>query len=114
MIVLSTRTSAAEWWESADATILPVLRKESYPEYADWLAMAQALISREIGEDWDDPATAQAFYERHNAEVRRDAPADRLLEFRATDGWEPLCRALDLPVPDEPFPHVNTRAEWNA
>ena len=114
VIVLSTRASAAQWWESADATIFPVMRKDSYPEYEEWLAMAKGLMLHEIGEDWDDRAVAEAFYERHNAAVRRDAPADRLLEWRATDGWEPLCAALGLPVPEEPFPHVNTRAEWNA
>jgi hypothetical protein len=113
VIVLSTRASAAEWWESTDATILPVLRKESYPEYEDWLAMAKELMVREIGDEWDDRAAAEGSYERHNAAVRRDAPAERLLEWRAADGWEPLCRALELPVPDEPFPHTNMRAEWN-
>ena len=112
LIVLSTRSSAAEWWESADATILPVARKDSYPEYEDWHAMAQALLVRELGEEWDDAESAQAFYERHNERVRREAPADRLLEWRASDGWEPLCAALGVPVPDEPFPHTNTRAEW--
>ena len=114
VIVLSTRDSAAQWWESADATILPVLRKDPDPGYEDWQAMTKALFAREIAEKWDDAATAQAFYERHNGRVRREAPADRLLDWRAADGWEPLCRALDLPVPDEPFPHVNTRQEWNA
>ncbi|WP_182481228.1 sulfotransferase [Nocardioides immobilis] len=29
------------------------------------------------------------------------------------DGWSPLCAALDLPVPDEPFPRVNTSADWD-
>ena len=114
VVVLSTRSSAAEWWESADATIFPVLRKDSYPEYEDWLAMSKTLLAREIGEDWDDRATAEAFYERHNERVRREAPADRLVDWTATGGWEPLCAALGAPVPDEPFPHTNTRAEWNA
>jgi len=112
VIVLSTRSSAAQWWESAEATIFPVLRKESYPEYEDWLVMTKELLAREIGEG-DDRVVAEAFYERHNAGVRRDAPANRLLEWRAGDGWEPLCAALGLPVPAEPFPHVNTREEWN-
>ena len=114
VIVLSTRASAAQWRESADATIFPVMRKESYPEYEDWLAMSKALLAREIGDDWDDPATAEAFYERHNERVRREAPAARLVDWTATDGWEPICAALGVPVPDEPFPHTNTRAEWNA
>jgi hypothetical protein len=42
------------------------------------------------------------------------SPAHRLVDWQASDGWEPLCRALALPVPDEPLPHRNTWAEWNA
>lgn len=45
--------------------------------------------------------------ERYNAEVISTVPADRLLVWRATDGWEPLCEFLELPVPDAPFPRVN-------
>lgn len=39
-------------------------------------------------------------------------PPDRLLEYRASEGREPLCRALDLPVPDAPCPRTNRREEW--
>src|SRR5437660_1617933 len=42
------------------------------------------------------------------------APTERLLVWRAGDGWEPLCRALELPVPDEPFPRANTREDFHA
>ena len=115
VILLSTRDSAAKWWESADETIFPVLRKPvEQPENEEWQRMVLELAAREIGPDWDDAERAQAFYERHNEEVRRDAPPNRLLEWRATDGWEPLCRALRVPVPEEPFPRVNTREEWLA
>ena len=114
VIVLSTRESAAQWWESCDATVFPAMRKAEYPEYAEWLAMAHALLEREIGDGWNDRAAEEAFYERHNAEVRRDAPAGRLVEWRASDGWEPLCAALGVPIPDEPFPNTNARAEWSA
>ena len=114
VIVLSTRQNAAKWWESADETIFPVLRTPVQPEHEEWKQMVQELLAREIGADWDDPVRAQAFYERHNERVRREAPADRLLEWRAEEGWEPLCQALALPVPDEPFPRVNTREEWRA
>ena len=115
LILLSTRDSAAKWWESCDATIFPILRKPvEQPENEEWQQMVLELAAREIGPGWDDAERAQAFYERHNAEVRRDAPPERLLEWRATDGWEPLCKALGVPVPDEPFPRVNTREEWAA
>jgi hypothetical protein len=114
LIVLSTRESAAQWWESADETIFPVIRNPVKPEHEEWRQMTHELLEREIGTDWDNAELAQAFYERHNEQVRREAPADRLLEWRATDGWEPLCEALELPVPDEPFPRVNTREEWRS
>ena len=34
-------------------------------------------------------------------------PADRLTFFNVKDGWEPLCKILDRPIPDVPFPHAN-------
>jgi len=47
--------------------------------------------------------------ERHHAAVRRDVPAERLLEWDVNEGWEPLCRFLGVDVPDEPLPHANDR-----
>jgi hypothetical protein len=38
--------------------------------------------------------------------------AEVFTHLAAADGWEPLCAALGVPVPDEPFPHTNMRAEW--
>jgi hypothetical protein len=114
LILLSSRTSAAQWWESANETVLPVLRNPVEPKHEEWRQMAHELFVREIGPDWDDAERAQAFYERHNEQVRREAPPERLLDWQASDGWEPLCEALGMPVPDEPFPRVNTREEWLA
>ena len=34
--------------------------------------------------------------------------------FRATEGWEPLCKFLELPVPDQPYPRTNERAQFQA
>lgn len=41
--------------------------------------------------------------------TKQNIPADRLLIFDVKEGWEPLCKFLDVPVPDTPFPHVNDR-----
>ncbi len=30
------------------------------------------------------------------------------------EGWEPLCKFLGVPVPDEPFPRANDTAEMQA
>ena len=54
-------------------------------------------------------------YEEHCALVR-GAMADRkeeFLEWEVTDGWGPLCKFLELPVPKEPFPSGNATAEFD-
>jgi hypothetical protein len=40
-------------------------------------------------------------------EVKRVCTAERLLVYEVKQGWEPLCRFLEVPVPETPFPHVN-------
>ncbi|KAI1176532.1 hypothetical protein F4777DRAFT_577830 [Nemania sp. FL0916] len=52
-------------------------------------------------------------YKEHYNMIRGLVPKDRLLEWKITDGWEPLCKFLGKPVPEnEPFPHANTAAGW--
>ncbi|XP_076804097.1 uncharacterized protein LOC143448306 [Clavelina lepadiformis] len=46
-------------------------------------------------------------YKQHNAYVMQTAPKDRFLAYNVKDGWESLCKFLDLPVPSEEFPHKN-------
>ena len=50
---------------------------------------------------------AYRVYDAHNAWIETIVPKERLLYFSVKDGWEPLCQALDAPVPDQPFPRLN-------
>ena len=50
---------------------------------------------------------------RHNDAVRQAIPKQRLLEWTATDGWEPICERLG-PKPDQSFPQTNDTASWRA
>ncbi len=111
-VLLSLRDSAETWWQSLEATILPIARQAQAPGWAEGRDLL-ALLMRFAGTpDWDDPATLMAAYERHNVEVRASIPAHRLLEWRAAEGWPPLCRALGLPIPAQPFPWTNRREDW--
>jgi len=47
------------------------------------------------------------YYNDWVEEVKRIVPADRLLVFSVKEGWEPVCKFLGKPIPDEPFPFVN-------
>ncbi len=49
----------------------------------------------------------QEVFTRYNDEVKSTVPSERLLVWEATDGWEPLCEFLGVPVPSEPLPRTN-------
>lgn len=113
-VLLSVRDDPETWWRSADRTVFAAMRRPAPPELEAWFAMVSDLWRTRMGEGWDDPQVAMAAYERHNDAVRATVPADRLVEWRPGDGWEPLCTALGVAVPDEPFPHENTTADFRA
>ena len=108
LVLLSVR-DAQSWWQSASQTIFPTGR--SMPN-EDWRAMIEGMFAARFTTEIEDETAAIAAYERHNARVRSTVPTGRLLEWTPGDGWQPLCDALGVPVPDEPFPHANTRAAW--
>jgi hypothetical protein len=118
IILLSTRSSADAWWKSASATIFEVtgrpLPDDVPTEMRDMVEMPTQMLKKTFTPHYRHEAAAKAAYEEHNANVRATAPKDRLVEWQPGDGWEPLCNALKLPVPDEPFPHVNTTDDFRA
>lgn len=110
LIVLSTRRDAETWWRSASGTIFPAtLATADGP----WRQMISAMLEQRFTGAIEDEAACIAAYHAHNAAVRAQAPPARLLEWQVEDGWAPLCAALDLPIPDEPFPHANSRADFD-
>lgn len=110
VVLLSVR-EADSWYQSARETIFPAM--ESVRE-GEWHDMIEDLFEARFTRALDDRAAAIAAFERHNARVRETAPAARLVEWRPSDGWGPLCAALGVPVPAEPFPRSNTREEFQA
>lgn len=116
-VLLSTRSSAEEWWGSFSKTIVPALTKPVPPEDTDWVArraMMMDLMQNTFEPNWSDREAAIGGYERHNAAVRSAVPPGRLIDWQPGDGWEPICEALGIAVPDEPFPHTNRSAEFRA
>jgi hypothetical protein len=117
LVLLSSRADADAWWRSADKTVWAEMRRLAAATDLDerdtaWFAMAEAFMLATFGPGWQEPDVAKAGYLRWNDGVRRQVPAERLVDWRPGDGWEPLCAALDLPVPAEPFPHRNTTEEF--
>jgi len=109
IVLLSTRSSAEVWWKSANETIFDINRTLSQdPALVDFVAFPRALLAKTFTPNWTDEREAKQVYDVHNARVRASVPPPRLVDWQPGDGWEPMCRALGLPIPDDPFPHVNT------
>lgn len=121
-VLLSVRDGKT-WEASMISTIWSILYGDSLihdlssarckidPPWADYIDLMTEMWQKSglLPASNDGPVEGElaAAMERYNEEVIATVPADRLLVWRASDGWEPLCTFLRLPVPDSPFPRVN-------
>ena len=106
VVIMSVRP-AEEWYRSASQTIFQAISLQG-----EWRATLRKLLSDRFCGRLDDKKAMIEAYERHNELVRTTIAPDRLLEWSPSDGWEPLCGFLGVPVPDEPFPVTNTTSEF--
>lgn len=115
LVILSVR-DAEGWWQSASQTIFPSSRAfgEQNEDGRRWFEMVVAMMNSRFTPDLENREAAIAAYEANNQRARELVPPSRLLEWTASEGWAPICEALGLPIPDEPFPLTNTRQEWIA
>jgi hypothetical protein len=114
VILLSTRESADAWLRSCDRTIFEMFRHGPQEGMGKWYAMVGDLLRERFSKNVLDPEEAKGAYERWNADVRANADPSRLVDWQPGDGWGPICEALGVAVPDEPFPHTNTTEEFRA
>lgn len=113
IVVLSRRDSFDTWWKSCTNTIFTGIDDASFATET-WSEMIDALWARCFeGVPRSDVEGVRAAYERYHERVREAIPSNRLVEFTTGAGWGPLCEALDLPVPEEPFPFLNSTKEWH-
>jgi hypothetical protein len=121
-VVLTVRDPHS-WYRSAKRTIfaLPEPPQSGEPD-PDTIAFgrftAEELLPRifDFGGDrllneMDEDEAVEVF-NRHIAEVKADVPAEKLLVYRVSEGWQPLCDFLGVPVPDEEFPHINESGDF--
>jgi hypothetical protein len=113
--VILTLRDAERWYASITSTI-----------YADDVLSAMmrgpgAQLMRKVFQraaDLHSPDKARMIvaFEDYNAKVRATIPAERLLVYDVSDGWEPLCRFLGVAIPATPYPHANDaksfKAQW--
>lgn len=103
--IILTHRPVRNWLESFKATILPNIASQfNSPAEGEWAA--QVIGVSTFAMDFSDENLMKV-YARHIADVRASIPPDRLLVFDVQEGWKPLCRFLEVSVPDGLFPSSN-------
>jgi Sulfotransferase domain len=108
-VVLTTR-DADSWFESVTETIFSE-RMNAQTHDSPFGALLQGVALNAFQGKKDDRAFMTDWFRRRNQEVIDTLPPERLLVFQPKQGWAPLCEFLGVPVPEGPFPRVNSRDE---
>ena len=121
--VILTIRDAGKWYDSAANTIFkrPPPVKYAILKFMGKLSKKLSYVPQ-IDEHLQDIFFNQAFngkiedkdammhwFNRWNEEVKKNVPAERLLVYNVAEGWEPLCRFLNVAVPATTFPQTNKK-----
>lgn len=115
--VLLTVRPEETWYRSYSKTIGKLFTvyksMELPPHVRDMLDATTGFLMRDTFDGPpQDKQVALAAYRQRTQDVKAALPPERLLIFDVADGWEPLCRFLNVPVPETPFPHQNVREDF--
>lgn len=111
--VIHTVRDPEKWFLSTQSTIFG-------EEWIRFLPTSEAgpFLSATINAYFEDRMHDRDYlmqrFEEHTEAVKASIAPDRLLVFEVSQGWEPLCEFLDLPVPEGEFPNVNDTAAVQA
>ena len=71
------------------------------------------LFNYNVDKFLNDKQWAEQYYQQRLKHIKKIIPEKQLLIYDVRDGWEPLCKFLNKPIPKEPFPRANTRKTMN-
>jgi len=112
-VVLTVRDPRS-WFESMSNTTLRVIRQgiDSGRIKPEGNLGTELVVKAAFAGNIDDADQGIAAFNQHTAEVKASIDPERLLIFEVAQGWQPLCEFLERPIPNEPFPRVNSRDEF--
>lgn len=120
--VVVTQRDVDSWLRSMDSTAGHILRWPLWETLGKWdPALAGPFWEHALKvmpanfrtlNDFSPTSPARQAFIDHYELVKKTVPADRMLEFRVQEGWEPLCEFLDEPVPETGFPRLNDASQF--
>ena len=128
--ILTTRENSEIWfrsWQSLTKSITRSMHLGGYffhtlRLYSRYLRWAYAVVNNDTSyltsffpKEENIKENAIATYEEHNRRVREVIPPDQLLEYSVKEGWDPLCKFLEIEeCPVTPFPKSNSGGQLRA
>lgn len=129
-VILTVRDSPEAWIKSVRDTIfigkfgdVPIVGRFPFNYLIRWMPrfiipgrrMNQEVYASRIwlGHDqkWNDEEVVK-MYNRWIEHVTNTIPKEKLLIYNVKEGWEPLCRFLEVPIPNEPMPRSNDKTQF--
>ena len=114
-VILSIRDSPEQWEKSVRNTIFPTTPRpvpEKIPEF--FKAFRSKLIRRHGFDVFSVETDVKKVYTDWRKEVEEWVKPENLLILNPRDGWEPLCKFLQVPVPEVPYPVSNSTEAFQA
>ncbi len=112
--ILLLRRDPEMWYESVRAIIYPVLIGSQGKADPAFRMIRRLFLENLMTGRFEDWAFAISTYHLYCEEVVEELPKSRLLVYEVSQGWAPLCSFLGYDVPQDPFPIINTRSEFQA
>lgn len=114
-VILTTRDPEA-WYESATASVMKLIAERDQikdPHQRDVLEFSDKIVGKNYFKDRGaDKDYMIGRLVEHERNVRQALPEDRLLVYRVSEGWEPLCSFLEVDVPQIEFPFANSKDDY--
>ena len=111
--VILTERDPEKWYRSCQDTIFSDAHYDEL-KGSPFEGMIQKIVYGAFDGRRHDHDHVIDVYLRHNEEVKRTVPAERLLVYEVSQGWAPLAEFLGLTAPDAPFPVFNTSEDFNS
>ena len=108
-VILSVRDPEG-WFDSVNSTIMS-------PDVNDWLRGSpfkeffELCVWKDFEKHILDKNFMVDYFRGRIKAIKAEVSPERLLVFDVKEGWGPLCKFLNVNVPDEEFPRVNSREE---
>lgn len=126
-VILTVRDAYA-WYDSVLKTIYQVTEPSSGQKFLKTLELLDSSRKQDLDRIWSfvekelwqldfqgkfaEKQYAIQVFHQHIEEVKQNVPLNQLLVYQVTEGWESLCRFLNVPIPNKPFPCLNKRATF--